>query len=247
MKFEKWQACGNDFILVERSELAEDLGPDAVRRLCHRRFAIGADGILVIGPPAGRRWPVAIHNADGSLAESCGNGSRCVGRYLLERHGGDECELQTAGGVVRVRRRGNDIGIEIDAPRVAAPVRVGQAWQATPVSTGNAHLVIFVDDPADAALGAIAAVARAEAGEANVGVATVRARDLIDLRVDERGAGETLACGTGACAAVAAAAERGEVDETVAVRLPGGTLSVRRRAGQYELWGPAERVYEGSA
>lgn len=247
MKFEKWQGCGNDFILVERSELEQHLDPDAVRRLCHRRFGIGADGILVIGAPRGRRWPVAIHNADGSLAESCGNGSRCVGRYLLGRHGGDECELDTRGGVVHVRRRGADVGIEIAAPRVAAPVPVGQAWEATPVSTGNAHLVIFVDDPADAPLGAIALVARAEAGDANVGVATVRARDLIELRVDERGAGEILACGTGACAAVAAAAERGGVDETVAVRLPGGTLSVRRGAERYELWGPAERVYEGVA
>lgn len=247
MRFQKWEGCGNDFILVERSELAADLEPDSVRRLCHRRFGIGADGILVVGAPMGRRWPVAIHNADGSIAESCGNGSRCVGRYLLDRHGGDECELAMAGGIVRARREGDQVGIEIAAPRVGAKLPVGPSHEAVPVDVGNPHLVIFVDDPADVALGALAHVARTAAGDANVEVATIRGRTSIELRVDERGVGETLACGTGACAAVAAAAERGLVDGLVSVRVPGGTLAVRRGPDRYELWGPAERVFEGMA
>lgn len=247
MKFEKWQGCGNDFILIERSELAEDLDPEQVRMLCHRRFGIGADGILVIGRPTGRCWPVAIHNADGSVAESCGNGSRCVAAYLLGRHGGDECELETAGGVVRARRAGDQVGIEIAAPRVGDTVDVGSVHEAVRVDAGNPHLVIFVDDPEDVALGALAHMARGTAGDANVEAATVRGREAIDLRVDERGVGETLACGTGGCAAVAAAAAVGRVGDSVSVHLPGGTLAVRIRGDRYELWGPAERVFEGTA
>ncbi len=247
MKFEKWQGCGNDFIVVERSEIGDDLGPDRVRALCHRRFGIGADGILVVGTPTGRRWPVAIHNADGSIAESCGNGSRCVASYLLERHGGDACELATAGGIVRARRERGEVGIEIVAPRVGEALPVGPRYEAFPVDVGNPHLVIFVDDPADVALGALAHVARTAGGDANVEAATVRDRGAIELRVDERGVGETLACGTGACAAVAAASARGLVDAFVSVRLPGGTLAVRMAGDRYELSGPAERVFEGVA
>jgi len=98
LKFTKTHGCGNDFIVVD-----EDVRIDAARAraLCDRRTGIGADGILVIGAPAGRRWPLVIHNADGSIADACGNGSRCVARYLLDRNGGDELELDTASGVVR--------------------------------------------------------------------------------------------------------------------------------------------------
>lgn len=247
MKFEKWQGCGNDFIVVEEAEIPGGLDPDRVRALCHRRFGIGADGILVVGAPTGRRWPVAIHNADGSSAESCGNGSRCVASYLLERHGGAECELATAGGVVRARREGDQVSIEIAAPRVRDALPVGTRHEAVPVDAGNPHLVVFVDDPAEVDLGALAHLARAAGGDANVETATVRDRGSIELRVDERGVGETLACGTGACATVAAAAARGLVDDVVSVRLPGGTLAVRVGRDRYELWGPAERAFEGAA
>lgn len=246
MRFEKWQGCGNDFVLVEEGDLDRPLDADRVRALCDRRFGIGADGILVIGRPTGRRWPVAIHNADGSIAESCGNGSRCAARYLLERHGGDECELGTLGGVVRTRRDGDAVGVELGAPRVLGDVSVGGVSDGTRVDVGNPHVVVFVDDPDTAGLPSLAAIWRRAVGDANVGAARVRSRAAIDLRVDERGVGETLACGTGACAAVAAAAARGLVDEQVSVRLPGGTLVVRRGKASYELWGPSERVFAGN-
>lgn len=245
MNFEKWQGCGNDFIVVEEGELDRPLDPERVRALCDRRFGIGADGILVVGRPTGRRWPVAIHNADGSIAESCGNGSRCVARYLLDRHGGDECELATLGGIVSARRAGDVVGIELPAPRVLGDVTVGSSTGAR-VDVGNPHLVVFVHDPATSELATLASVWRRAAGDANVGVASVSARDAIELRVDERGVGETLACGTGACAAVAAASARGLVEDRVSVRLPGGTLVVRSGKDRYELWGPSERVFAGT-
>jgi diaminopimelate epimerase len=234
--------CGNDFIVVD-----EVVGIDAarVRALCDRRTGIGADGILVIGTPAERRWPLVIHNADGSIADACGNGSRCVARYLLDRHGGDALELDTASGIVRAWRDPEGIAIELAAPELGRALRVG-GREARTVRVGNPNVMIFVDDPTREDLVALAAASTAIAGPANVGAMTRRGAGEIVLRVHERGAGETLACGTGSCAAVAAAIARGDVtSDTVRVRLPGGTLVVRPRGDRYELAGPAEYVFQG--
>ncbi|MDE3103345.1 MAG: diaminopimelate epimerase, partial [Chloroflexota bacterium] len=168
-------------------------------------------------------------------------------RYLLDRHGGEECDLETAGGIVHARRVGDGIGIEIAPPRVGGRVALGTEQGAIAVDVGAPHLVVFVEEPAEAPLAALARAARAAGGDANVEAAAVRGRALIDLRVDERGVGETLACGTGACATVAAAAASGLVDDLVAVRVPGGTLTVRVAGQRYELYGPAERVFVGEA
>jgi diaminopimelate epimerase len=234
--------CGNDFVVVSGPA---DLSADGVRELCDRRRGIGADGVLVIGAAQGRCWPVVIHNADGSLGESCGNGARCVARYLLDRHGGESLDLAFPGGTVTARRDEAGIAVKFAAP--GSPQRVElDGTHAYRVSFGNPHVVLFVADPAAADLGAIAAAARGAAGEANVGVAHVVASDLILLRVDERGVGETLACGTGACATVAAAACEQRMAERVTVRVPGGDLFVRAGPQNYELAGPAEYVFQGT-
>jgi diaminopimelate epimerase len=242
VKFTKMQGCGNDFVLVEGPA---DLSADRVREICDRRRGIGADGILVIGAATGRCWPVSIHNADGSLGESCGNGARCVARYLLDRHAGDALELAFSGGTVTARRDQAGIAITFVAPNSPEAIALN-GRRAYRVSFGNPHVVLFVADPAKADLTALAAAARAAAGEANVEVARVVADDLILLRVDERGVGETLACGTGACATVAAAACEQGMAERVTVRLPGGDLFVRAGPRTFELAGPAEYVFEGS-
>jgi len=245
MRFEKWQACGNDFILVHSSELPGELAPERVRALCDRRFGVGADGILVVGRPTGPRWPLAIHNADGSVAESCGNGARCVVRHILDRRELSECELDTTGGIVHGRRDPDGIAIELTAPRVLGPLAVdgSTAWR---VDVGNPHIVVFADEVAAIDLTALARAARAAGGDANVEAAHVRSATEVEARVDERGVGETLACGTGACATVAAALSRGLItDGPASVSLPGGTLTVRPGAERYVLAGPAERVYEG--
>ena len=234
--------CGNDFVVIDGPV---ELRGERVREMCDRRRGIGADGILVIGAPQGRCWPVVIHTADGSLGESCGNGARCVARYLFDRHGGEALDLAFSGGTVTARKDGADIAIRFAAPSPPEPIALN-GTRAYRVSFGNPHVVLFVSDPANADLGALAVAARAAAGEANVEVARVLANDLILLRVDERGVGETLACGTGACATVAAAACEQRLAERVTVRVPGGDLFVRAGARTYELAGPAEYVFEGT-
>jgi diaminopimelate epimerase len=242
MRFTKMHGCGNDFVVTVGPT---DLTAARARELCDRRRGIGADGVLVIGTARGRCWPVTIHNADGSLGESCGNGARCVARYLLDRHGGEDLELSFPGGHVKARRRGADIAIALASPRAPESIRV-DGTRAYRVSLGNPHVVFFVADPATADLTSLAAAARAAAGQANVEVARVVAPDLILLRVDERGVGETLACGTGACATVAAAMSEQRMAERVTVRVPGGDLFVGPGPETFELAGPAEYVFEGS-
>lgn len=246
MRFTKMHGCGNDFIVIDG---AVSLTAERVRELCDRRRGIGADGILVVGPSAGRRWPITVHNADGSLGESCGNGARCVARFLLDRHGGDSLELGFAGGEVTARREGDGIAIALEAPGVPESIAIrmnGHEQRAYRVRVGNPHVVLFVDDPATTDLPTTARAVREVVGEANVEVARVLEPGLITLRVDERGVGETQACGTGACATVAAAARGHSVEGTVRVRLPGGELVVRRGPMTYELAGPAAYVFEGS-
>jgi diaminopimelate epimerase len=234
--------CGNDFVVVGQPA---ELTAAQVRELCDRRRGIGADGVLVIGAAQGRCWPVTIHNADGSQGESCGNGARCVARYLLDRHGGDELELSFPGGGVTARREGAGIAVAFAPPHSPQPIAV-DGMRAYRVSFGNPHVVLFVADPAKADLTALAAAARAVAGGGNVEVARVVAPDLILLRVDERGVGETLACGTGACATVAAATAEQSMAERVTVRVPGGDLVVRPGPRAFELAGPAAYVFLGS-
>jgi diaminopimelate epimerase len=243
VKFTKMHGCGNDFVVVEGPA---EIAADRVRELCDRRRGIGADGVLVIGQAQGRCWPVTIHNADGSLGESCGNGARCVARYLLDRHGEDTLDLAFPGGVVTARRDDAGIAVTLAAPSSPQPLGVN-GTRAYRVGVGNPHVVLFVADPATADLPALAAAARARAGEANVEVARVIANDLILLRVDERGVGETLACGTGACATVAAAACEQSLSARVTVRVPGGDLFVRPGQSTFELAGPAEYVFDGTA
>ncbi len=241
--------CGNDFIVGEASDGWDALAPKRVAALCDRRTGVGADGLLVIGGHEQRTWRWTIHNADGSTAEACGNGARCVARYLLDRHGGDALRLRTSDAVVGARRHGAGIAIELAPPRVVEHFSVevgGAAHTVDRVDAGNTQLVAFVDDPATVDLAAFAAAVRAAGGEGNVGCAAIATADVIRLRVDERGVGETLACGTGALAAVAAAVDRGAAqrDTRVAVHLPGGVLEVHGGA-RWTLSGPAEYVFDG--
>lgn len=251
MRFTKMHGCGNDFIVVDRADGPATIGPDDARALCDRRTGIGADGILVIGTPAapGRRWPLEIHNADGSVADACGNGSRCVARHLLDLHGGDAIELDTASGIVAARRDPAGIAIELAAPALGRTLALrlgGSPLDARLVQVGNPNVVVFVARPADADLEAVAAAVTAAAGPANVILATRSGPAELTVRVHERGVGETQACGTGSCAAVAVALARDDVTgDTVRVRLPGGTLEVRPRADRYVLAGPAEYVFQG--
>ena len=252
MRFTKMHGCGNDFVILDRTDGPLSIGPEMVRALCDRRTGIGADGVLVLGRAAvltPRRWPLEIHNADGTEADACGNGSRCVARYLLDRHGGDELELETASGIVPARRDPAGIAIELVTPEVGAAVPLdlhGRRHDARSVRVGNPNVVVFVDDPAAADLAGLALAATVAAGPANVVAVSQSGPAELTVRVHERGVGETLACGTGSCAAVAASIARGGVTgDTVRVRLQGGTLEVRPGVHRYVLAGPAEYVFQG--
>lgn len=245
------------------------------RALADRRAGAGCDQVLTILPPrdAGALASYGIHNADGSLARQCGNGARCVAAWLVRDGSAPEGDfaLDSPGRRHAVRRRrdgdfeiamgradfapaslpmaGVDTerdtyALTLDARADGARVRFGA------VSLGNPHAVIEVDAVSSAPVADLGPALQRHAAfpeSVNVGFAEVRARDVIALRVYERGVGETLACGSGACAAVAVLARQGRVDGDVAVQLPGGTLRIHYDSadGSVRMSGPATFVYEG--
>lgn len=261
LDFVKMHGLGNDFALVEWPTGLEAPDPELVRRLADRRRGIGFDSLLLLEP--GGRY--RVFNADGGESGQCGNGARCIAAYLAD---GDplDLELRSAAGPVQARV-GKDgvVSINLGVPDFrpeAVPFKAAaQApsyrleLEAGPVefgvvSMGNPHAVLFVDSVAAADVGRIGPALQAHPSfpaSVNVGFAEIRARDRVKLRVFERGVGETLACGTGAAAAVATGRARGLLDARVAVELPGGVLEVEWRGIGAELWqtGQTTQVYEG--
>jgi len=263
----KYEGLGNDFVVLDRRASGVDLSPETSRVLCDRRRGVGADGVLVLLPSTRAAVRMVVHNADGSLAEMCGNGLRCVVKHLLDREPGrDALEVETGAGVLpsRVRRAGAEV-VEVEVelgparlqaphlpsgpgggPFLSAPVP-GLDWPATAVSMGNPHLVL---------LGAPPEVVREHGprlehlpgfpDRTNV-EAVGRAGEGLRVTVWERGSGLTDACGTGAAASVAAAVVAGWVppDVFVPVDLPGGRLEVRVSADlrRTTLRGPARFVF----
>ena len=258
----------NDFVLLPDPERSIDLTPRLVAALCDRRAGLGADGVLRVvlatTDPEGAtmadraHWFMDYRNADGSVAEMCGNGIRVFARYLvdagLEPPG--ELDIATRDGVKRVRlAMTGDVTVDMGTATVAADQEIkvsaaDRSWPAVSVDVGNPHAVAFVDDLADAGdLSAPPVTEPAFADGVNVEFVVDRGERHIAMRVHERGVGETRSCGTGACAAMAAAARRaGEGEATsYVVDVPGGRLTVSRRSdGQVELTGPAELVAEGA-
>ena len=247
MDFVKMEGLGNDFVV-----LAGPLSPtpSQISAWCDRRRGIGADGVLVVtGGAGGVR--MEYWNADGSAAEMCGNGLRCVARYARERGMAPEAEfvVTTAVGPRRVTVGVESVRAEIGPVEVAGGGVEIAGYRATRVSVGNPHAVVLVDDcyavPV-AAAGPLFETDPAFPGGVNAEFATVLDSGRIALRVWERGAGETLACGTGAVAAVAAAREGGLVGDAVVVHLPGGDLKVEITDGVAWIEGPARTVYVGT-
>jgi diaminopimelate epimerase len=272
LRFSKYEGIGNDFVVVDVSAdeaLAQALGPDAARRICDRHLGVGGDGLLLVGERSGRP-SMKVINADGSVPEMCGNGLRCVALYLVRAGraapgsfvietdaGPHACEVSVSGGAgsVEVTMRApsfepGSLPLLADAPLVEGRFEVdGEALVATAVSMGNPHLVLFGDaSERRAALGPrLERDPRFPRG-VNVGFARPAGAELV-LDVWERGAGWTRACGTGACAAAAAAVETGRAarGEPLDVRLPGGLLSIRVGApGEpVRMRGPARHVFDG--
>ncbi len=275
MRFSKYHGTGNDFVVVEALDgRPEWATPDMVRRLCDRRFGVGADGVLLIERGAAAPLFMRVLNADGSEAEMCGNGIRCVARHARERMGvrGETIPIETLAGVkgcrVRVDRAGAvaSVAVSLGAPILDRPsiplagagdplnLRVsalGREFTGHGVGMGNPHFVIFEGLDRDEAerYGAALSTAPLFPNQANVEFARPSGPQRFEVRVYERGCGLTMACGTGAGATAVAAVltGRAEAGRPIAVTLPGGTLTLTVAAdlSDVTLEGPAVRVFDG--
>jgi diaminopimelate epimerase len=269
LRFTKMHGAGNDFAIVDCRERPLGLDAKQIARFGDRHFGVGFDQLLTIEPARDGQSAFAygIYNQDGQTARQCGNGVRCVAAWLRRAGavGLGVTRLRSPSGIVdvdvlddgRVRAgMGAPSFAPVDVPLLLAsadPYRLrvdGHEVLFGAVSMGNPHAVIEVADVATApvtTLGPVLATDRHFPQGCNVGFVQIVARDRVRLRVCERGVGETLACGTGACAAVAVLRRRGKVEANVAVELPGGTLQIDWPGEGHELamTGPAEFVFEG--
>ena len=270
IEFTKMHGLGNDFVVIDAVNQRVALDQNQLRTIADRRFGIGCDQILFVEPPRSRdtEFYYRIVNADGSEVEQCGNGARCFARFVRD-HGltdHDEIAVGTAGGDIRLYLEADgqvrvNMGapqlqpqqIPFEADRRAQSYRLevdGDSHEIGAVSMGTPPAVLQVHSTEAAPLARLGPLLEHHPRfpqRANVGFMAVRARDQIDLRVFERGVGETLACGTGACAAVVYGRLCGLLDQQVRVRLPGGTLVVSWAGDEQPVWmtGPAVQVFEG--
>lgn len=267
--FTKMQGAGNDFVVLDTLRGARLPDAALARRLADRHFGVGCDQIMVVTASTRPdcRYGYRIYNADGSAAGQCGNGARCIARYLAREHGLRSGEqLDSPAGAIAVEFSADgDVELAMGMPRFdpadvpfiaeSAALRHlievdGETCEIAVISMGNPHAVLLVDAvrsaPVDRLGPALATHPRFPQG-ANVGFVERIDRGHIRLRVYERGVGETLACGSGACAAVVALRELGELDDVVEVSLPGGRLRVSwpGPGSPVRLAGPAEFVFEG--
>ena len=252
--FVKGHGTENDFVLLPDPDgsVHGDLSAERVRALCDRRGGIGGDGVLRV-VRAGERWFMDYRNADGSIAEMCGNGIRVFGLHLVQEalvEEGVPVEVDTRDGTKTVTVTGDQVTVDMGVPQVLGESKVSvgdRSWVATHVDVGNPHAVAFVDDLADAGSLLEAPTYDAEVYPTGVNVEFVvrRSEGHVAMRVHERGSGETQACGTGACA-VAVAAMPGEGAMECRVDQPGGTVVIARTAqGRVLMTGPAEIVARG--
>jgi len=269
LRFRKMHGLGNDFMVVDATAGGVRLSPERIRALADRHRGIGFDQLLVLEDGAGGRLGYRIFNADGTPAEQCGNGMRCLARYAFEQgyaSGDDTVRFGVGDSAVEARLRSDGaVAVDMGRPRLEpaqipfdAPERApgytltvnGLDLTIGAVSMGNPHAVIRVDDIAAAPVAELGPAVEAHPAfprRANVGFMEVLSPERVRLRVWERGTGETLACGSGACAAVVWGRIMGWLGPEVAVELPGGTLEIRWPGDDAPVWmtGPAEAVYEG--
>lgn len=264
--FVKMHGCGNDYIYIRHNgQLPFDPSALAVK-LSDRRKSIGGDGIILIGPSDVADASMRIFNTDGSEGKMCGNGIRCVGKYLYDRYLTTKTTLtvETASGIKTLHlkvRDGKVDAVTVDMGKadvtlageraVAVPLAVGgKTYTVTCVSMGNPHCVVFCDDLSSidlAAVGPAFEKAPVFSDGVNTEFVQVTNKTTLKMRVWERGSGETAACGTGACAAAVAAVENGHCEKNtdITVRLCGGDLTVRVTDDTVRMTGDAVTVYNG--
>ena len=270
----KYHGTGNDFVMFEDLQGVRLLTAELAIALCDRHTGIGADGVIRVGSSEGSDFFMDHRNADGSLAQMCGNGIRCLAKLVFDRRLAARTELRvgTRSGIKTLRLQVDEgvvtsvsVGMgrarfdrgalpmagDPDEPFIGEPFEVdGRTFKATALSMGNPHLVLFVEeDPDDVDVHRIGPLVEHDERfpeGTNVEFVAVQG-DGVKVRVWERGVGETMACGTGACAAVVASNEAGLVPRSAPARFPGGVLQIDRLPDdEVSLTGPAERVYEGT-
>lgn len=270
LAFTKMHGLGNDFVVIDGLRQKPTLDPETVRCIADRRLGVGCDQLLVVEPPRdGADFGYRIYNADGGEVEQCGNGARCVARFVRE-HGlteADSLTFATRGGPVRAELladgrvavdmgtpRFDPVAIPFEAETVADPCTLevdGKVHSIGVVSIGNPHAVLEVENAETAPVNELGPLIEHHSRfphRTNVGFAQYFGRDRVRLRVWERGVGETAACGTGACAAMAVGRRRSRLDDSVIVALNGGELVIDWAGGDNHLWmtGPATSVFEGT-
>lgn len=275
MEFTKMHGLGNDFIVVSGEPKLPDNASQLAIKLCDRNFGIGADGLAYILPSAKADFMMRIMNSDGSEAEQCGNLIRCVAKYVYDHQliNREEITIETIGaGVQKVQLnvvdgkvstvrvdmgqpilQGTQVPTTVDQDQVINyPIEVdGREFRFTAVSMGNPHCVIYVDDAVNFDLhtwGPKLEVHPMFPKKINVEFVTVRNKQYTDMRVWERGAGPTLACGTGACATLVSSVLNGLTDRSATVSLKGGDLFIEWNEADNHVYmtGPAEQVFKGS-
>jgi diaminopimelate epimerase len=249
--FLKMHGLGNDFVVLDARTAALDLTPERRRVIADRRLGVGCDQLIVLEPPTEREADVfmRIYNPDGGEAQACGNATRCVASVVMDERKTDQVTVQTVAGLLESQKTGvgsnglpvisvdmglarldwRDIPVREACDTKHMPVGIGPLQDPVGTNMGNPHATFFVDDAAAIPLGELGPKLEHDRffpERANIGVAPLLGEDRLRLRVWERGAGITLACGSGACAAVVAASRRGLVPRKADVVLEGGTLSI---------------------
>ena len=276
IEFSKYHGLGNDFILIDNRHTTEPIvTPKQAIQMCDRHFGIGGDGVIFALPGTeDTDYTMKIYNSDGSEPEMCGNGIRCLAKFIADLEGNSEVnktyKIKTLAGVITPQMKDNgevkvDMGVplltakeipttlvEAEDKAVARPLEVaGKTWDVTCVSMGNPHCITFVEDNNLIPLAQIGTLFEHHSvfpQRTNTEFIQIVKPDYIKMRVWERGAGITLACGTGACASVVAGVLNGKCDRLCTVELPGGCLQIEWSEANNRVYmtGSAQKVFTGT-
>lgn len=274
MKFVKMQGCGNDYVYIDGSKEKVDNKPEAVRQLSNRNFGIGSDGVIFINPSEIADFEMEMYNADGTRSEMCGNGIRCVAKFVYDFGLTDKTELtiESFGKIKYIsltleNNKVKMVRVNMGAPELEAkkvPVVSGSEtvideeinvggtnYRMTCVSMGNPHAVVFTDEVEEMDLESVGPLFEYHErfpNRTNTEFVKILDRKNVRMRVWERGTGETLACGTGCCATVVACILNGLTDNEVTVKVTGGDIVVSwdREQNLVYMTGPAVTVFEGT-
>ncbi|NES85346.1 MAG: diaminopimelate epimerase [Moorea sp. SIO2B7] len=276
IEFTKYHGLGNDFILIDNRHQSEPIvTPEQTVQMCARHFGIGADGVIFVLPGSDDAdYTMRIFNSDGSEPEMCGNGIRCLAQFIAdlecEEQVGKSYRIHTLAGVITPKLEGNgQVTVDMGLPQLTAakipttlsnpeekvinqPLEVaGKTWSVTCVSMGNPHCITFVEDAIAIPLEEIGPLFEHHPvfpQRTNTEFLQVVRPDYLKMRVWERGAGITLACGTGACASLVAGVLTNKCERTCTVELPGGCLNIKWSETDQRVYmtGPAERVFSGN-